>query len=61
VLTVLSGDKPYAMYQRVGSANWRLRFSFPKQGQLRIGLKTPDYDEALKNAATEYQRAVFRA
>lgn len=61
VVTVLSSDKPYSVYQRAGSANWWLRFSLPKQGQIRIGLKTPDYDEALKNAATEYQRAVFRA
>lgn len=61
VVTVLSSDKPYSVYQRAGSANWWLRFSLPKQGQIRIGLKTPDYDEALKKAEKEYQRAVFQA
>lgn len=61
VVTVLSSDKPYSVYQRAGSANWWLRFSLPKQGQIRIGLKTPDYDEALKKAEKEYQRAQFQA
>ena len=41
VVTVLGSDMPYSVYQRAGSANWWLRFSLPKQGQIRIALK-PD-------------------
>jgi integrase len=61
VVTVLSAKTPYEVFQRADSANWWMRFSLPGQGQIRVGLKTRDPDEAAKKAATEYQRAVFQA
>jgi integrase len=61
VVTVLSAKTPYEVFQRADSANWWMRFSLPGQGQIRLGLKTRDPDEAAKKAATEYQRAVFQA
>ena len=60
-MTVSSKRAPYEVFKRAASANWRVRFSLPKQGQFRLPLKTDDHNEALLKAATEYQRAVFQA
>ncbi|WP_375449939.1 tyrosine-type recombinase/integrase [uncultured Devosia sp.] len=52
---------PYELYLRQGSANYWMRFSLPGQGQIRIGLKTPDKAVAEAKAAGEYQKAVWQA
>jgi integrase len=61
VVTVLSSKAPYEVFKRTDSANWWMRFSLRQQGQIRLPLKTPDHEEALRKAGTEYQRAVFQA
>ena len=53
--------KPYEVFLRKGSANYWMRFSLPGQGQIRIGLKTPDKTSAEVKAAGEYQKAVWQA
>lgn len=57
----MGSKKPYEVFQRKDSANWWMRFSLSGQGQVRLGLKTANYDEAIAKAATEYQRAQFKA
>ncbi|MDB5585896.1 MAG: hypothetical protein JWP26_866 [Devosia sp.] len=49
------------MFLRKGSANFWMRFSLPGQGQIRIGLKTPDKTAAEAKAGGEYQKAVWQA
>jgi len=56
-----NGKRPYEIYLRKGSANFWMRFSLAGQGQIRIGLKTPDKIEAEALAATAYQKAVWQA
>ncbi|WP_152529665.1 hypothetical protein [Aliihoeflea sp. 2WW] len=56
-----SPKKPYEVFQRKDSPNFWMRFSLPGHGQKRIGLKTPDRDEADKRAEQEYQKAVWSA
>ena len=53
--------KPYEVFLRTGSANYWMRFSLPGQGQIRLGLKTPDKDAAEAKAAGAYQKAVWQA
>lgn len=56
-----SPKKPYEVFLRQDSPNFWMRFSLPGHGQKRIGLKTPDREEADKRAEQEYQKAVWSA
>lgn len=51
----------YKIYNRTNTANYFMRFTVRDHGQVRISLKTNDYEEAVRKAEREHLRYQLRA